>query len=109
MTASDKPSIVHLTYEFEDGSWSAESEQMPSLFAGGDSLDDAKALARQAVRDEFGQDVTIFDWLPVPAELEPTIASRGDRPSKPFDAPTSGEPAPTPLKPVWSFPQKAGV
>lgn len=105
MTASDIPSIVHLTYEFEGGSWSAESEQMPSLFAGGDSLDDAKALARQAVRDEFGEGVTVFDWLPVPAELEPTIASKGVRASKAFEAPTSGEPdLPAPLH-DWSLPK----
>jgi hypothetical protein len=81
MTASNLPNIVHLTYEFEGGSWFAESEQMPSLFAGGDSLDDAKGLARQAVRDEFGKTVSVFDWVPVPGELEPVVASRGSGPS----------------------------
>jgi hypothetical protein len=105
MTPSDIPNIVHLTYELEDGSWSAESEQMPSLFAGGDSLDDAKALARQAVRDEFGERVTVFDWLPVPAELEPTVASKGDRASKAFDAPTSGEPGVGTPAHDWSLPK----
>lgn len=105
MTASEIPNIVHLTYDMEDGSWSAESEQMPSLFAGGDSLDDAKALAHQAVHDEFGADVSIFDWLPVPAELEPVVASRGDRPTESFHAPTSGEPQLAAPLHDWSLPQ----
>jgi predicted RNase H-like HicB family nuclease len=101
MTASEIPSIVHLTYELEDGSWSAESEQMPSLFAGGDSLDDAKALARQAVRDEFGEGVTIFDWLPVPAELEPIVASKGAN----QQAPTMGWPDSATPAHEWSLPR----
>jgi predicted RNase H-like HicB family nuclease len=105
MTASEIPSIVHLTYEFEDGSWSAESEQMPSLFAGGDSLDDAKALARQAVRDEFGEKVTIFDWLPVPAELEPIVASKGA--SQSVHTPTTGWPDATTPAHEWSLPREA--
>lgn len=79
MNASEKPKTVHLTYGHEGGSWWAESEQLPSLFAGGDSLDDAKQLAWQAVRDEFGDDIAIVDWMPSPAELEPVIASRGAR------------------------------
>jgi predicted RNase H-like HicB family nuclease len=103
MTASEIPSIVHLTYEFEDGSWSAESEQMPSLFAGGDSLDEAKALARQAIRDEFGEGVTIFDWLPVPAELEPTVASKGANQS--VQTPMMGWPDSASPAHEWSLPQ----
>lgn len=75
MTASDIPSVIHLVYSCEDGSWAVESEQMPSLFAGGDSFEDAKALAHQAVHDELGDALTVFDWLPVPHELEPVIAS----------------------------------
>lgn len=105
MTASEIPNIVHLTYELEDGSWSAGSEQMPSLFAGGDTLDDAKALARQAVRDEFGEDVTIIDWLPVPAELEPTVASRGAGQS--LQAPTTGSSDAAGPPHEWSLPQAA--
>lgn len=105
MNASKKPNIVHLTYEYEEGSWSAESEQMPSLFAGGDTLDDAKTLARQAVRDEFGEGVTIIDWLPVPAELEPIVASKGA--SRSLQVPTTGssDAAEPPHK--WSLPQAA--
>jgi predicted RNase H-like HicB family nuclease len=79
MTASERPKIVHLTYQLQDGSWWAESEDLPGLFAGGDSLDDAKQLARQVVREEIGDDVTIFDWMPAPAELEPIVASKGAR------------------------------
>jgi hypothetical protein len=78
MTASNRQITVHLRYHHEDDSWWAESEQLPGLFAGGDTLDDAKELARGAVRDELGEDVSIFDWMPVPVALEPTIsASRG--------------------------------
>lgn len=103
MNASETPKVVHLTYEFEEDSWSAESEQMPSLFAGGDTLDDAKALARQAVRDEFGESVTIFDWLPVPAELEPIVASKGTNQS--LQAPTTGTPDAAGPPHEWSLPQ----
>ena len=103
MNASEKPKTVHLTYEFEEGSWSAESEQMPSLFAGGDTLDDAKALARQAVRDEFGDGVTIFDWLPVPAELEPIVASKGTNRSPQASTTGSSDAASPPYE--WSLPQ----
>jgi predicted RNase H-like HicB family nuclease len=77
MTASEKPTIVHLTYGHEEGSWWAESEQLPSLFAGGDSLDEAKELAKQAVREEFGDEVSIVDWMPAPTELEAVVASEG--------------------------------
>ena len=77
MTASEQPRMVHLAYNYEDGSWWAESAEMPSLFAGGESLDDAKELAKQAVRDEFGEDISVIDWMPAPAELEPIIASKG--------------------------------
>lgn len=82
MTASEKPTTVHLTYHLEDDSWWAESDQLPGLFAGGDTLDEAKELAKQAVRDELGEDVAIIDWMPMPAELEP-IASRGMGPPTP--------------------------
>jgi hypothetical protein len=70
MTASNKSRTVHLTYHHENGSWWAESEQAPGLFAGGDSLDDAKVLARQVVADEFGDDVVLAEWMPVPTALE---------------------------------------
>lgn len=79
MTASDIPKVVHLVYSCEDGSWAVESEQMPSLFAGGDSFEDAKALAHQAVHDELGDALTVFDWPPVPGELEPIISSRANK------------------------------
>jgi hypothetical protein len=84
MSASDNPKVVHLIYSCEAGSWAVESEQMPSLFAGGDSFEDAKALAHQVVHDEFGDALTVFHWPPVPdglkpvvtGETEPVIASR---------------------------------
>jgi hypothetical protein len=79
MTASDTPKVVHLVYSCEDNSWAVESEQMPSLFAGGDSFEEAKALAHQAVHDELGDALTIFDWPPVPGELEPIISSRANQ------------------------------
>lgn len=82
MTASEKPTTVHLAYHLEDDSWWAESDQVPGLFAGGDTLDEAKELAKQAVRDELGEDVAIIDWMPMPAELE-LIASKGTEPQTP--------------------------
>lgn len=104
MTASEKPNIVHLTYNCEDNSWWAESEQLPGLFAGGDSLDEAKELAWQAVRDEFGDDIAIFDWMPSPAELEPVIASKG---ANALQAPTIPEWAASDLSPSvnWTIPE----
>lgn len=75
MSASNRPSTVILNYHVEDGSWWAESTQFPSLFAGGDSLEEAKALARQAVTDEFGDEILIVDWVPVPAPLAVLIGS----------------------------------
>lgn len=84
MSASDNPKVVHLLYSCEDGSWAVESEQMPSLFAGGSSFDEAKELAHQAIHDEFGDALAVFDWPAVPdplkpvitGETEPVIASR---------------------------------
>lgn len=70
MTASNRPTTVHLSYYHEEGSWWAESDQLPGLFAGGDSLDDARALARQVVADELGDDMVIAEWMPVPSALE---------------------------------------
>lgn len=90
MTASDIPKVVHLVYSCEDGSWAVESEQMPSLFAGGDSFSDAKSLAHQAVHDELGDEMAVFDWLPVPAEFEPVITSRA---SRAVEARPTGRPA----------------
>lgn len=75
MTASNRPTTVHLSYHHDDGSWWAESDQIPSLFAGGDSLDDAKQLAQQAVVDKFGEDVVIAEWMPVPTALVSIVAS----------------------------------
>jgi hypothetical protein len=69
MTASNRPKTVILTFHHEEGSWWADSHQMPSLFAGGDNLDDAKGLARQAVVDEFGDEVLIAEWMPAPDGL----------------------------------------
>lgn len=86
MTASNKPTTVVLTFHQEDGSWWADSPQMPSLFAGGDDIDTAKELARQVVVEELGNDVLIVDWMPVPAPLErfvtATPASEGGRPGE---------------------------
>lgn len=70
MTASNRSKTVHLTYSHEEGSWWAESEQVPGLFAGGDSLDEAKELTRQVVREEVGNDVTLIEWVPMPSKLE---------------------------------------
>jgi predicted RNase H-like HicB family nuclease len=93
MTASNKQTTVHVTYHHEDGSWWAESEQLPGLFAGGDSLEDAKGLARQVVSDEFGDEVTLAEWMPVPDALEKFLASPGE------DAIScGGEPGPETLK-----------
>lgn len=91
MTASNKSKTVHLTYHHEDGSWWAESHQLPGLFAGGDSLDEAKTLARQVVADEIGRDVTLAEWMPVPAALERFIGASDatHAPTSKTDEPTS--------------------
>jgi predicted RNase H-like HicB family nuclease len=73
MTASNRSRTVHLTYNHEEGSWWAESEQLPGLFAGGDSLDEAKELTRQVIREELGADVTTIEWVPMPSTLERTL------------------------------------
>lgn len=73
MTASSKPKTVILTFHHEGDSWWADSDQMPSLFAGGDKLEDAKELARQAVVDEYGDEVLIADWMPAPSGLAAII------------------------------------
>jgi len=81
MTASEKQKTVILTFHHEDGSWWAESDQMPSLFAGGDDLDAAKELAQQAVVDEFGEDVVVVEWVPVPEPLAAIIATPNEMPA----------------------------
>lgn len=94
MTASNRQTTVHLTYHQEDGSWWAESEQLPGLFAGGDSLEDAKTLARQVVADEFGDEVTLAEWMPVPNAFEKFLA----RPPGEDAVSSGGEPGPETLK-----------
>ncbi|HEX3041622.1 MAG TPA: hypothetical protein VHP56_05985 [Solirubrobacterales bacterium] len=90
MTASNKSKTVHLTYSHEEGSWWAESEQVPSLFAGGDSLDEAKELARQVIREEFGDDVTLIEWVPMPSTLEHFLAGTLGEESKSLAEEPSG-------------------
>jgi hypothetical protein len=104
MTASDIPKVIHLVYSYENGSWAVESDQMPSLFAGGDSWEDAKALAHQAVHDELGDALTIFDWLPVPHELESVIASK---PANDAAEPETKRPAETAEPFSWTGPTPA--
>jgi hypothetical protein len=69
MTFSDQRSIANLTYHHEDGTWWADSPNLLGLFAGGETLDDAKALARQVVADEMGDEALIVEWMPLPGPL----------------------------------------
>ncbi len=68
---------VIVRYHHEEGSWWAESQDLPSLFAGGDSLEDARAMVRQVVDAEVGPDATIFAWMPVPEPLIPFVSPQG--------------------------------
>lgn len=99
---------VHLIYHYEDESWWADSFDVPSLFAGGDSLADAKQLARQVVEAEIGPDTIIMEWVPLPdsmASVTTRAATRSDseRPAV-FDDWADAEIAD--WEPQWSIPQK---
>jgi hypothetical protein len=68
---------VIVRYHYEDGSWWADSQDLPSLFAGGDSLEEARELVRQVVDDELGADTTIVAWMPVPEPLAQVVSVGG--------------------------------
>lgn len=77
MNSSEGP--ITLNFHCEDGAWWVDSKSLPSLFAGGETLDEAKQLARQVVADEVGPDVWIVEWMPVPEPLRPVVTG-GQRP-----------------------------
>jgi len=82
MNSSDDNEIIHLVYHHEDGGWWAESFGLPSLYAGGDTLDDARELARQVVAEEVGSAVTLTEWAPHPGSAPETQgATRGGPPA----------------------------
>lgn len=91
---------MQITYHHEDGSWWAESHDLPGLFAGGDSLEEAKELARQVVSDELGDDVLVFEWMPVP---DPFAAVVSEGASGRLDV--AGVPSPeSEISPHWDTP-----
>lgn len=59
-----QPEIQHsgitVIYRREDASFVGESEQLPSLFAEGDTFEEARALASRAVRDICGEAPSIL-------------------------------------------------
>lgn len=52
----EAPFVLRASREAQ--SWSVECPDMPSLFAGGDSYEEARALAVQAIRDVHGPATT---------------------------------------------------
>lgn len=72
--------VINIRYHLDDGFWWAESPDM-KIAAGDTDLEEAKALAKGAVRLALGSDVTIAEWVDPPSALIPLIsrsASRGE-------------------------------
>jgi predicted RNase H-like HicB family nuclease len=49
---------VYLTEE--DGAWTATSPHVPALFAGGDSREEAKQMARAALEAELDETLAVY-------------------------------------------------
>lgn len=73
MNSSEYRKTVFLNVDFEDDVWCVTSPTLPSLFAGGESLEEARSNARQVVAEELGTSVSVVEWLPVPYELRAVV------------------------------------
>lgn len=73
MNSSEYRKTVFLNVNMEDDAWCVTSPTLPGLFAGGDSLEEARTNARQVVDEEIGSNVDIVEWLPVPEGLRSIV------------------------------------
>lgn len=100
---------VNLHFHYDEGVWWADSPDL-KLSAGDSDLEEAKSLARGAVRLALGPDVVIVEWMDPPEQLVPFIsvaASHGERvsvSSEPGHWPEAPQPfdfsIPEPTEPV---------
>jgi len=69
LSSSSGEAPIILSFHCEDESWWVDSNSLPSLFAGGSTLDEARELAHQVVAEEAGPDAWIVEFMPLPAPL----------------------------------------
>jgi len=75
VNSSDERSTVILHFDVESGVWCVTSPTVPELFAGGDSLEEARENARRVVAEAVDPSASIVEWLPEP-ESTRSILSR---------------------------------